>query len=434
EKTGIDAATIERIAWEFAKDAPNVVAMPPRRMTRYANDTQTVRAIAIINALMGSWGVPGGIFYRTKAPLDLPKYDHPHLPTVRRADEAGKGEKYSFAPTNLGLTNGIYRATLTQKPYPIKAWLMYGTNPVGHSAVGENKLFDAMDNLDLIISIDTQFTGTVNYSDIVLPESTYLERDDAPYVSKDKVPFVALRKAAIAPIYDTKGCFEICEGIAKKFGVEKYFKNSPQKQMDDLIATLDDNQKERLEKDGTLLFDDVDPYPFASGGTPKFPTSTGKAQLYSPDLDEAFAQFGDEFSPMPIYKDPIMPKSDEFRLLFGRTPHHSHGRTQSNSALLELQDSSPIWMHPDDAQKLGFEDGQMVKLLNTKTQYKSKFEKLKVTKRIKSGCVFVHYGFGKTSKQMNNKGIDTQYFVSNEIDPISGAAAFHNGFVKVVKG
>ena len=434
EKTGIDAATIERIAWEFAKDAPNVVAMPPRRMTRYGNDTQTVRAIAIINALMGSWGVPGGIFYRTKVPIDLPKYDHPHESTAKRADEAGDGEKYSFAPTNLGLTNGIYRATLIQKPYPIKAWLMYGTNPVGHSAVGENKLFDAMDNLDLIISIDTQFTGTVNYSDIVLPESTYLERDDAPYVSKDKVPFIALRKAAIKPIYDTIGCFDICEGIAKKFGVEKYFKNSPKKQTEDLIAMLDENQQERLEKDGTLLFDDVEPYPFASGGTPKFTTTTGKAQLYSPDLDVAFKEFGDEFSPMPIYKDPIMPKDDEFRLLFGRTPHHSHGRTQANTLLLELQDTSPIWMHPDDAKKLGFEDGQMLKLLNTKTGYKSNFEKLKVTKRIKQGCVFVHYGFGKTSKQMNQKGIDTQYFVSNGIDPISGAAAFHNGFVKVVKG
>jgi len=73
-----------------------------------------------------------------------------------------------------------------------------------------------MKNLDLIIAIDTQFSDTVMYADLVFPESTYLERDDAPFLQKDKVPFVALRKAAIAPVYDTKGCFDICKGIAEK--------------------------------------------------------------------------------------------------------------------------------------------------------------------------------------------------------------------------
>ena len=432
EKTGIDAATIERIAWDFAKDAPNVVAMPPRRVTRYGNDTQMVRAIAIINSLMGSWGVPGGIFDRTGVPPGLPKYERPHHSTEQRADGAGKGGKYSFAPTNLGLSNAVYKATKEQKPYPIKAWIMYGTNPLGHSAAGD--AMEGIKNLDLIIAIDTQFTSTVNYADIILPESTYLERDDAPQVGKDKTPFIALRKAAIKPLHDTKGCFDICKGIAEKFGVEKYFQASPKKRTEDVIATLDENQKQRLEKDGTLLFEDAEPYSNGSGGTPKLTTTTGKAQLYCPDLEEAYKEFGDAFSPMPIYTDPEMPKADEFRMLFGRTPHHSHVRTQNNPVLLELQDSSPIWMHPEDAKKLRLKDGQNVKLLNTKTGFKSNFEKLNVTKRIKQGCVFVHYGFGRHTKQMNQKGIDTQYFVSNGVDPISGAAAFHNGFVKVVKG
>jgi len=276
------------------------------------------------------------------------------------------------------------------------------------------------------------------YADVVFPESTYLERDDAPYIQKDKIPFIALRRAAIKPIYDTKGCFDICKGISEKFEIDDWFEHGPLEQIEELMEQyLTKEQKETLEKDGVLMFEDVDPYPCASGATPQFLTPTGKVQLYAKDLEEMHKTHGDDFSPMPIYKDPIMPKDGEFRMLFGRTPHHSHARSQNNSVLLELQDDTPVWMHPDDAKKLGFKNGQMVSLLNTKTGHKSHIEKLKVTKRIKSGCVFIHHGFGHQTKAWGNgfdKGTSENDFISDGVDPISGAAAFHNGFVKVVKG
>ena len=387
---------------------------------------------------MGSWGVPGGVFVRNKVPINFPKEKHPHHPKARRADGVGEGEKYPFAPPPLGRTNGIYEATLTQKPYPIKAWLLYGTNPLSHSSVGVNNIYKAIDNLDLIIAIDTQFTDTVMYSDVIFPESTYLERYDAPYIQKDKIPFIALRKPAIKPIYDTKGAFEICKGMAKEFGLEEWFETSPEEKVEELSKILTKEQMETLEKDGVLRFEDVDPYPVASGTTPKFMTTTGKVQLYVPDLDESYKKYGDDFSPMPKYKDPIMPKEGEFRMLFGRTPHNSHARGQNNSVLLELQDSTPVWMNPIDAKKLGLKNSDDVFLINAKTGYKSEHtEKLKVTKRIKEGSVFIHHGFGHDSSAWSRgdkKGIKENWFISDGVDPISGAAAFHNGFVKVVKG
>jgi thiosulfate reductase/polysulfide reductase chain A len=436
EKCGIDAKTIEKVAWEFAKDAPNVVAVPPRRMTRYGNDTQTIRAVAILNALMGNWGVPGGIFVRTAVPVEMPYHEHPEEPDLQRADKVGEGEEFPFAPPLLGRTNGVYEATLKQEPYPIKAWFLYGTNPVNHSSIGVNGLFKAMDNLDLIVAIDTQFSDTVMYADVVLPESTYLERDDAPYIQKDKIPFIALRRAAIQPVYDTKGCFDICKGIAEKFDVADWFEHSPSHMIEELSHVLEEEQMKKLEEDGVLLFEDVDPYPVASGGVPRFYTPTGKAQLYAKDLEELFQEKGDDYSPLPIYKDPIMPNDGEFRMLFGRTPHHSHARSHNNWLLLELQSETPVWMNPADAKKIGLKNGDKVSLVNSKTGYKSKAEQLKVTPRIKAGSVFIHHGFGHQSKAWTkgyDKGINENHFISDDVDPISGAAAFHNGFVKVVK-
>ncbi len=437
KKCGIDAKTIERIAWSFAKDAPHVVAIPARRMTRYGNDVQTVRAIAIINALMGNWGVPGGIWVRSKVPVKLPEYEEPKQPSARRADGVGDGEAYPFAPPNLGRTNGMYEATLKQKPYPIKAWLVYDTNPIYHSSSGVNNILKAIKNLDIIIAIDTQFSDTVMYADVVLPESTYLERYDNPHIQSDKIPFIALREPAIKPIYDTKGCYDICKGIAQKFNIQRWFEHPPKDKINDLYGSLEADKAKELRQNGVVRFEDVDPYPIASGAEPKFNTSSKKIQLYVSDLEDMYQKNGDDFSPMPIYKDPPLPKDGEFRLLIGKTPRHTQARTQNNWILLELQDDSPVWMHPDDAKRLGFVDNQMVYIINSVTKVKSKYpEKLKVTNRIKSGNIFIHHGFGHRTKAWTRgyeKGTGDNFFVSEGVDPISGAAAFNNGFVKIVK-
>jgi thiosulfate reductase/polysulfide reductase chain A len=434
EKTGIKAKEIEEITWEFAKDAPNVLAIPPRRMTRYGNDVQTVRAIAILNALMGNVGVPGGQFIRNSVPIKKPHEIHPPAPLDKRAD--GAGTKFPFAPTNLGIADALYTATLTQEPYPIKAWLLYATNPLGHGSTENGSLFDAMDNVDFIMAIDTQLNDSAFYADIVLPESTYLERDDVPLMQKDALPFIALRKAAVTAVYDTKHAFDICKGIAEKFGVEKYFEKSPTQYMKEVVESLSQEQAATLEKDGTLVFDTLEPYPHAAGKRLKFSTTTQKIQLYVPDFEKYFEEFGDDFAPMPTYKDPKMPSSGELRLLMGRAPNHAHARTQNNWILMELYGNNPIWIHPKDAQKNGLKDGDKVKVVNVKTNYESKAQDIKITDRIKENSVFIHHGFGHITKAWSigsDVGISDTNFCSHDTDPISGACGFNNGFVTIKK-
>ncbi len=47
----------------MADASPAVIIHPGRHVTWYGDDTQRIRAIAILNALLGSWGRRGG-FYR----------------------------------------------------------------------------------------------------------------------------------------------------------------------------------------------------------------------------------------------------------------------------------------------------------------------------------------------------------------------------------
>lgn len=434
EKTGIKAEEIEEITWEFAKDAPNVIAVPPRRISRYGNDVQTVRAIAILNALMGNVGVPGGQFIRTKPPVEKPHEEHPSEPQIERAD--GAGTKFPFAPKNLGIADALYTATLTQEPYPIKAWLLYATNPLGHGSTENGELFKAMTNVDFIIAIDTQLSDSAFYADIVLPESTYLERDDVPLIQKDAIPFVALRRAAIKPIYDTKHAFDICKGIAEKFGVEEYFEKSPTQYMEEFLEHLEPKQREKLEKEGTLVFDDINPYPHAEGKRLRFSTTTKKIQLCVPDFQELYKEHGDEYAPFPIYKDPKMPTKEQFRLLMGRAPNHAHARSQNNWILMEVHGNNPLWINPNDAKKLGLKDDDKVKVKNVKTGFESKAHIIKITNRIKENSVFIHHGFGHITKAWSkgyDVGISDTNFCSHDIDPLSGACGFNNGFVAITK-
>jgi thiosulfate reductase / polysulfide reductase chain A len=62
--TTIKPDQIKESAREMANAAPAVIIHPGRHVTWYGDDTQRLRAVAILNALLGSWGRSGG-FYQT---------------------------------------------------------------------------------------------------------------------------------------------------------------------------------------------------------------------------------------------------------------------------------------------------------------------------------------------------------------------------------
>jgi len=434
KECGISAKDIENVAWELAKAAPHCVVIAPRRNARYGNDSQSARAMAIINALMGSYGSVGGIWENTRFPIKMPDGEPIKPVTAKRAD--GAGTTYPHTPTNLGLTNGVYKATLEEKPYPIKAWLLYATNPITSTSTETGKLFEAMKKVDFILAIDTQMNDSAYYADVVLPESTYLEKDDGPFIQADEKPFVTFRQAAIKPLYDTKHIQEMCYGIMSKFGYTEYFTNSPKDDMVLLKARLSKDQVETLEKDGVLVHEDTVPFPYSSGKKMFFPTPTGKIQLYAPQAEEMHKQYGDVCAPMPTYVPVPQPKDGEFRLIFGRGPAHAHARTQNNWILMELEDDSPIWINPEDAKKVGLKKGDKVIVTNTVTGYTSEPQNIKITDRIIKDTLFIHHGFGHISKDMTiayKKGISDSFFCSNDVDPLSGCSAHNNGFVTIKK-
>ncbi|WP_309498237.1 molybdopterin-dependent oxidoreductase, partial [Sulfurovum sp.] len=70
--------------------------------------------------------------------------------------------------------------------------------------------------MDLVVTIDTMPSDTVMMSDVILPECTYLEREDPVKSFGGTQPAIVLRNKVVDPMYDTKPLFEIIKGLSKK--------------------------------------------------------------------------------------------------------------------------------------------------------------------------------------------------------------------------
>jgi thiosulfate reductase/polysulfide reductase chain A len=74
--TDLPAEQIRATARALGQARPQAAIMPGRHVTWYGNDTQRMRAVSIVNALLGAYGRPGGLYFN-KAPYIE---EYPHAP------------------------------------------------------------------------------------------------------------------------------------------------------------------------------------------------------------------------------------------------------------------------------------------------------------------------------------------------------------------
>jgi anaerobic selenocysteine-containing dehydrogenase len=267
-RTGIGAATIRRIAAELAQAAfaaPLVLEQPwtdafgrrhermigrpvsmhaMRGISAHANGFQTCRALHLLQALLGTIDAPGGFRYKPPFPKPIPPAPRPAgrpgevapgkaMPgpplgfptgpedllveadgTPRRIDKAFSWEAPLAAH---GLMHLVIANAHNRDPYPIDTLFMYMANMAWNSAMdvgGTLQMLTAKDatgeyRIPRIIYSDAYFSETVAYADLVLPDTTYLERYDCislldrPISTADG-PADAIRQPVLEPGRDVR--------------------------------------------------------------------------------------------------------------------------------------------------------------------------------------------------------------------------------------
>lgn len=425
-ETSIAADEIVRVAREMGRYAPNVCVGAGRYSTWYGDDTQRARAIAILNALLGSWGREGGYFFPAGA--KVPEY--PGLPPYPEHAEVAKlDEAYPFAL--LQTTTSIKQASISGKPRPVKAWFVYGSNLM-KTMPDRKETIEAIKNLDLVVTIDTMPMDIINYSDVVLPECTYLERYDNINIGKFKGEAeISLRQPAVEPLWESKPSWWITKELGTKLGLGNYF---PWKDGEEYLARrceaggIDFAQ---LKRDGVIVTKGGSPY-ITPDSQPEFATPSGKIELYSQQLAEK------GFDPVPKYTRHPQPPDGHFRLLFGRAPLHTFSRTTNNFMLTDLQKENQLWINAKKGRELGLKSGDYVTLVNQDGVTAAGRIKVKLTQRLRDDAVYMNHGFGVHAKGMtraNGQGIaDDDLITKYVVDPFMGGTAMRGNFVKIVKG
>lgn len=91
----------------------------------------------------------------------------------------------------------------------------------------------AADNLDLLVVIDTHPTDTTGYADVVLPDTTYLERHDDFYLGSGRQGWAALRQPVVEAPGDQRPAWWMAKQLSQRLGVAEYM---PFEDMDEYLA------------------------------------------------------------------------------------------------------------------------------------------------------------------------------------------------------
>jgi thiosulfate reductase/polysulfide reductase chain A len=424
-ETGIRPDVIRETAREMAKAAPATIIHPGRHATWYGDDTQRSRAIAMLNALLGSWNRKGGFYIPEK--VKLPAYPLPDYPEPKFTTADAYPGKWPFAPQ--GVTNGVIDASIGEDAF-FKGWLVYGTNLPQTIPAIEKKLEAAVNSLELVVVVETMPSEMTGYADVILPECTYLERYDELRNSGERHPSLALRMPAFEPQYDSKPGWWIARQLGHRLGLDEYFP------WEDFSEKLDWQLRQvgsslaEMQKIGVKNFPRKTPLYFREGERVRFRTPSRKIELYS----NLLAAKG--FDPMPVYTPPDPVPKGFYRLNYGRMPAHTFGKTTNNPLLFELSPENQLWVNPLVASEWDIGNGDYVRL-GSPNGVVSNRVRVRVTERIGPESVFMAHGFGHKSKRLRltaGVGADDGSLMSNiKVDPIMGGTGMRANFVTFVK-
>ncbi len=428
KETGIAADQIIALAREISEDKPSVVFHFGYRGANHVNEIYLRRSIMILNSLMGSVEAPGGFFIKKgpgevggKPARKLTEQDFPAI-EVPRFDKVGTPD-YPLPDPNHGAPQILPYAIMNEDPYPIKALFAYRFDPL-MSIADTNTTRKALEKLDLIVSIEINYSDIAWYSDVILPESTYLERTDSVQQANGLKPQMFLRRKAVDPRYDTREGAIILKQIAERIGTGKYF---PYNDMDELVRwqlegtgfTMED-----FEEKGFVAYCKDQIFWDREDGI-KFKTPSGKIEFKSSLLEDA------GYPSFPPYEPIPSPEKGKFRLVTGRCALHTHVSTQNVALLNELMSENALWINSEVAKKLGIENNSTIKV---SSECGSGLVKAFVTDLIHPESVFLMHGFGHKAQRAQRsygRGLSDALLQKNVYDKVGGSPALHDTFVTV---
>ena len=227
-----------------------------RGVSAHSNGFQTCRALHILQILLGTVEVPGGFRFKPPypkpssihpkphfkvtpdAPLDGPHLGFVHGPEDLALDDNGKPVRIdkAFSWENPMSAHGLMHMVISNAyagdPYKIDTLFMYMANMSWNSSMNTSGVMNMLTDKDekgeyvipRIIYSDAYSSEMVAYADLILPDTTYLERHDCISlldrpISEADGAADAIRWPVIEPDRDVRGFQSVIVDLGARLGL-----------------------------------------------------------------------------------------------------------------------------------------------------------------------------------------------------------------------
>lgn len=375
------------------------------------NASQAIRAKAILRAITGNLDIPGGELLTGLHPNVISETEveeNDRLPLTQKKKMLGaekfrlfswsvfdqitqhaKKAGYRASIPSYSLISAhaptVWRAILSEKPYPIKAIICQASNPLVTCA-NTQLVYNAIKKLEVFVVHDIFMTPTAMLADYVLPAATWLERPCLDtYIAAN---FVRAGDRALAPIEECKTDFDFIRELGLAMGQEWPW-NSLEELYDYRLRPAGYTWYSFI---GDIRYDAPSPK-YKKYEEKGFATPTGKVEIYSTILESL------GYDPLPDYEEPAqshirtpeLAKSYPLILITGRRfrpMFHSmyrqveHFRQKHPHPLVEI--------NPETALQLGINDGDWVWIETTLGKVK---QKAKISSCVPLNVVSAEHGW-----------------------------------------
>jgi formate dehydrogenase major subunit len=349
--TGINANEIRRVARAWGEADAGIIFWG-MGISQHTTGTDNARCLIAMCSITGNVGRPGSGLHPLRGqnnvqgasdvgliPMFYPDYQGVAIDETRERFEAAWG-------TELDPEKGLTVTEIIGSALKggVRGMYMMGENPF-LSDPNINKVRKALAALDFLVVQDIFITETSEFADVILPASSYMEKDGT-YTNTDRR--VQLGRKVLDPPGDARVDWEVVQEIAQRVGLDWDYQSS-REIFDEMVSLMPNYANLSYDNLGLTgkLYPNSDPE--HTDGTvvmfgEQFNTDDGLAHLVPADWLPAHELPDDEYP---------------FVLNTGRLLEHWHtgSMTRRSFALDAIQPHAQVYLHPADAAMLGIVDG-----------------------------------------------------------------------------
>lgn len=343
---GTPAGVIVELARLYGQTRPAAL-VPGLSIQRTIGGEDAFRMAITLQTVTGNLGVPGGssgghIFGGLPRPrvgmIGAPvEEEMPAVPVVRWPDAILEGKAGGY-PTDL------------------KAIYNVGGNYVGQGS-DLHKSIRAFEKVEFSVCHDYFLTPTARYCDVLLPATTFLERNDIVFPTSGN--YLLFSNQAVPPLADSRNDYDIFCGLAGNLGFLEDFclGKSEDDWLRSFVAASDVPDYDEFRRTGIHLFEDRLRVAFSDfvadpGGHP-LATPSGKVEIRS-------AEYGKTgFSAIPECRMLEPSAHYPLRLITPKSRHRVHSQASNIPYFMEREQHA-LWMNPIDAATRDIENGAPV--------------------------------------------------------------------------